>query len=170
MNQKNHNAAYWIDKLDLAPHPEGGYFRETIVSDDLLATDNLPRVYDGPRRVFSLIFYLLKSGQVSKLHRLKSDEIWNFYAGSRLAIHIIAADGAYEEKKLGPDIENGESFQHIVKHGCWFGASVDVTDSYALVGCFVAPGFDYRDFEIGDKKDLLRMHPEHRTIIDKLMS
>lgn len=169
MNRNSHNAEYWIDKLDLTPHPEGGYFRETMISDDVIATDNLSRAYDGPRRAFTLIYYLLRGGQVSRLHRLKSDEIWNFYAGSTLAIHIITADGAYEQKKLGPDIENGESFQHIVKHGCWFGAGVEAPDSYALVGCFVSPGFDYADFEMGDKKRLLQTYPEHGAIIRKLM-
>lgn len=161
------DADYWIEKLKLAPHPEGGWFRETLVSDDVIQTNNLPRKYSGPRKAYTLIYYLLKSGEVSKLHRLKSDEVWNFYCGSTLTIHVLEADGLYTKKKLGPEIEQGESFQHVVKPGCWFGASVETLNSYALVGCFVSPGFDFKDFEMADRANLMDEFPDLINLINK---
>jgi uncharacterized protein len=161
------DAQYWIDKLDLQSHPEGGYFRETFVSEDVIQTGHLAREYSGPRKAYTLIYYLLKSGEVSKLHRLKSDEIWNFYTGSTLTIHVLETNGDYVEKKLGPDFEVGESFQHVVKPGCWFGASVDAKNSFALVGCFVSPGFDFEDFEMAEKSDLIAEFPDVKNLNTK---
>lgn len=169
MNFTEHNADYWIEKLELTPHPEGGYYRETIVADDEISTSVLDRYNSEPRKAYTLIYYLLKSGQSSKLHRLKSDEIWNFYAGSSLSIHVIDAAGDYTEKRLGANIHAGESFQHVVKHGAWFGADLNAKNSYALVGCFVAPGFDFKDFEMGEKSRLVHSYPQHMDIIEKLM-
>jgi uncharacterized protein len=170
MSQNLQNAEYWIKKLDLTPHPEGGYYKETFASNDVISTSTLERYRGKPRKAYTLIYYLLKSGQVSKFHLLQSDEIWNFYFGSTLTIHVIKEDGMYIEKKLGQDIERSESFQHAVEHGAWFGASVDGENSFALVGCFVSPGFDFEDFEIGNMDYLLQSFPEHHNIIEKLMA
>lgn len=161
-------AQRWIEELELEPHPEGGYFRETFVSSDEIPTDHLGRNYSGPRKAYTLIYYLLKSGQVSKFHRLKSDEIWLYHAGSTLDIHVLDTDGNYEIKKLGPALENGESFQHIIKPGNWFGASVARENSYCLVSCFVSPGFDFADFEMAFADSLLQSYPQHREIISNL--
>ena len=166
---KMKDAFYWIEKLDLQPHPEGGYFKETFVSKDIIATEGLDRNYSGPRKAYTLIYYLLRSGQVSKFHRLKSDEIWVYHVGSALTIHVIQPDGNYVEKMLGPDIENGESFQHVVTSGCWFGASIDADGSYALVSCFVSPGFDFDDFEMGERDELIQNYPGLSNVIGKLM-
>ncbi|MBN2089223.1 cupin domain-containing protein [candidate division KSB1 bacterium] len=162
------SAEYWIENLALISHPEGGYFRETFAASEKINTENLPGKYSGPRKIYTLIFYLLKSHQVSHFHRLKSDEIWNFYMGSPLTIHIIEPNGNYIQKKLGPDIEKKESFQLLVQAGCWFGATVDEEASYTLVGCFVAPGFDYEDFELAKREELIVKYPAHRSIIERL--
>ena len=169
MHQKLADADYWIEKLELTPHPEGGYYRQTFASKDVIPTDTLHRFQGKHRKACTLIYYLLKSGQVSKFHRLKSDEIWNFYIGSALIIHVITPDGIYCQKKLGPDFDNHESFQHVVNHGAWFGAGVVAENSFALVGCFVSPGFDFEDFEMGEKSRLLKEFPQHKNAINQLM-
>ena len=165
---KNNDADYWIEKLALSPHPEGGYFRETFIASDIINTDNLQRNYKGSRKAYTVIYFLLRSSQISHLHRLKSDEIWTYHYGSPITIHIIDPDGNYCENKLGPKPNNGESFQLIIKAGCWFGSTVDEKNSYSLIGCFVSPGFDYIDFELAERGELIKKHPEHISIINRL--
>jgi len=169
-HKKYIDADYWIEKLSLAPHPEGGYFNETFAATDIINTDNLPRDYEGPRKAYTSIYFLLRSSQISRLHRLKSDELWNYHSGSPITIYIIDPDGNYREKKLGPDSDNFESFQVIIEAGCWFGATVDESDSYSLVGCFVSPGFEFIDFELAEREELIKKYPEHHSIIKKLTS
>ena len=166
--QKNKDADYWIEKLSLTAHPEGGYFRETFAASDIIETDNLERNYNGQRKACTLIYFLLRSGQISHLHRLKSDELWAYHSGMPLTIHIIDPEGNYSEEKLGPDPDNGESFQAAVRAGCWFGSTVDGENSFSLVGCFVSPGFKYSDFELAEREELIKMYPEHSTVINQL--
>ena len=156
----NKDAKYWINKLNLQEHPEGGYFVETYKSEKFV---NLPE-YDGARHACPAIYYLLVRDQFSSFHRMKSDEIWHFYAGSRLSLHIIETrNRRLQEVKLGADVDNGGLFQTVVKSGYWFAASVDDHDSYSLVGCTVSPGFDYCDWELGDMETLTRMYPQHKN-------
>jgi predicted cupin superfamily sugar epimerase len=164
----NQEARYWIKKLNLRQHPEGGYYTETYKSEKVV---NLPE-YDGPRYACTAIYYLLLGDQFSSFHRVKSDEIWHFYAGSSLTLHIIEGQGEEEDTKLkeirlGTNIDNEETFQAVIKSGSWFAASVDNRDSYSLVGCTVSPGFDYRDWELADRETLLKMYPQHKLIIEK---
>ena len=165
---KNKDADYWIQKLSLSQHPEGGYFKETFIASDIINTDNLQRNYKGPRKAYTTIYFLLRSNQISLLHRLKSDELLNYHFGSPLTIHIIDPNGNYCEKKLGLNPDNGESFHIIIKAGCWFGSTVDEKNSYSLIGCFVSPGFDYIDFELAEREELIKKYPEHSSIIKKL--
>jgi len=160
-------AAEWIASLDLAPHPEGGFYRETYRSSEIIA-DHLPARFGGPRACSTAIYFLLPGDQVSRLHRIKSDEIWHFYAGSALTLALIHSDGRLEERRLGPDPERGEGFQAIVPAGAWYGAAVDDPASYALVGGTVAPGFDFADFELGDRATLLARFPQHGQTIRRL--
>jgi hypothetical protein len=161
-------AAEWIDSLLLTPHAEGGFYRETYRAPEVVEADHLPARFGGPRVYSTAIYFLLPGAQVSALHRIKSDEIWHFYAGTALTLTLIHPDGRLEERRLGPDAERGERFQAIVPAGCWYGAAVDDPESYALVGGTVAPGFDFADFELGDRATLLARFPQHRPTILRL--
>ena len=157
-----------IAALNLQPHPEGGWYRETYRAPETVASSALPERFDGQRSHATAIYFLLNSESFSALHRLKSDELWHFYSGSPLTVHVIHADGRYTPIKLGPDLAQGETFQAVVPHGCWFGATVDTPDCYALVGCSVAPGFDFADFEMADRESLSEEFPQHTELIARL--
>jgi predicted cupin superfamily sugar epimerase len=154
--------------LNLRPHPEGGWYRETYRSAETFAPGALPDRYDGPRSLATAIYFLLDATGFSALHRLKSDEQWHFYSGSALTLHVIRPDGRYETLKLGPDLARGETFQAVVPQGCWFGASVEAPGGHALVGCSVAPGFEFADFEMATQRDLCQMFPGHADLITRL--
>jgi predicted cupin superfamily sugar epimerase len=162
------DANYWIEKLQLKKHPEGGYFREVYRSDEMIKPEHLPDRYQVAHSFSTVIYYLLKGNQISAFHRLKSDEVWHFYTGSTLTLHIISETGDYAEVNLGADPEAGEIFQTVVPAGCWFGATVNDSSSFTLVGCTVAPGFDFTDFELADRENMLNHFPQHQTIIEEL--
>ena len=159
------DASYWIDRLGLQAHPEGGYFRETYRSADRLDAGALGGRYDGPRPASTAIYFLLTSEAYSALHRLKSDELWHYHAGAPLTVHVIDREGGYRSHRVGLDLDAGQRPQAVVPAGCWFGASVDEPGGYALVGCTVAPGFDFADFELADRDRLTRQFPEHAELI-----
>ncbi len=161
------SARYWIRKLGLKPHPEGGYYRETYRSDERIVS-GLPGRFHGTRSFSTAIYFLLTGKNVSRLHRLQSDELWHFYAGSPLSIHIINTAGKYSSIMLGPDPGGKQVFQCVVRRNHWFGASIDNGKGYALAGCTVAPGFDFADFELADRKKLLRLYPGRKAVIEKL--
>jgi predicted cupin superfamily sugar epimerase len=155
------DAKWWIRTLGLEEHPEGGYFKETYRAEmEIDATG-----FEGRRAAGTAIYYLLKGCQFSAFHRMKSDEIWHYYAGSPLAVHIIDGSRHYQKITLGK--RKGQSPQAVVKAGCWFAAALDKPSSYSLVGCTVAPGFDFRDWEVGRREELLKLHSKHRQIIEK---
>jgi uncharacterized protein len=156
-------ASYWIEKLRLLKHPEGGYYREMYRSAESIPQQELPPRFGGARAFSTAIYFLLLGDEISAVHRIKSDEVWHFYAGSQLTIHVIDQDRAYTQIELGDDC-----FQAVVHAGCWFGATVDEPQSYALVGCTVAPGFDFADFEMANRADLFAHYPQHRAIIERL--
>lgn len=158
----------YIKALDLKPHPEGGWYREVYRSDETVVAEALPERYGNDRPIATAIYFLLTSESFSALHRLKSDEQWHFYAGSPLTVHVIEPDGRPRLIRLGPEIDRGETFQATVPGGCWFGATVEQPESFALVGCTVAPGFDFGDFELGRRDELVRKYPEHRELIERL--
>jgi uncharacterized protein len=162
------SAEYWIDKLQLLPHPEGGYFKETYRSDESILKENLPEGFSGVRNFSTAIFYLLQNEQCSKLHRIKSDEMWHFYDGSGLKIFVINDNKNLSERKLGLNIDKGELPQVVVEAGKWFGAQVNKSNTYCLAGCTVSPGFDFDDFELGERKNLLKLFPDYQDIIIQL--
>jgi predicted cupin superfamily sugar epimerase len=168
MKPRSLTAAYLIEKLDLNPHPEGGYFTETYRSTEMLSKEHLPGRYAGARDFSTAIYFLLEGSQFSALHRIKSDELWHFYTGSRLIIYVIKPGGTLETINLGADLASGDTFQAVVKAGCWFGSKVEDVDSFALVGCTVAPGFDFADFEIAARTELIARYPQHKQTIEKL--
>lgn len=164
----NDTADFWIKNLQLQPHPEGGFFREVYRSDETISVDFLSNRYTSERCFATSIYFLLKSDQISAFHRLKSDEIWHFYSGSPITVYIIDEEGRLSENVMGRDILNNELLQIVIPHGCWFAAKVNHNDSYSLVGCNVAPGFDYSDFELAKKSALMECFPQHRELIGKM--
>jgi hypothetical protein len=160
-------AQQWIDRLSLEPHPEGGWYRQTYRAPLILARAALPG-YAGDRAASTAIYFLLAGDQFSALHRLRSDEVWHFYAGSGLVVHVIEPGGRYRELLLGSDATSGEEFQAVVPAGCWFGSSLRQPNTYALVGCTVAPGFDFADFEMAKRDELAAQFPQHRATIERL--
>jgi predicted cupin superfamily sugar epimerase len=157
-----------IEQLELIRHPEGGWYRETYRSEDVIQDKAVSVRFSGKRSVCTAIYFLLQAGDVSALHRIKSDEIWHFYAGASLTVHVITPHGEYSPLYLGGTISPKGSFQCVVPAGCWFGAEIAGGESYSLVGCTVAPGFDFADFEMGKRDELLREFPNHQDIILRL--
>jgi len=159
-------ATYWIHHLHLNRHPEGGWFSETYRAAETIPAGALPARFESPRSFSTAIHFLLERGDFSALHRLKSDEIWHFYDGGPLTVHVITADGERYDILLGPDAEQGERFQAVVPAGCWFGA--ETSGEFSLVGCTLAPGFDFSDFEMGDREGLTILFPEHSALIARM--
>ncbi|MEP7233247.1 MAG: cupin domain-containing protein [Ginsengibacter sp.] len=161
-------AQYYIDHLNLQPHPEGGFYTETYRATEQIPGDALPNRFSGERSFSTAIIYLIEQGDHSLFHRIQSDECWHFYAGETLLIHIIENRGNYYCIKLGTDIAAGETFQFVVPATAWFAAEPAPKSSFSLAGCTVAPGFDFADFEIADWAKLLASFPQHNAIINRI--
>ena len=161
-------AQQYIQSLNLQPHPEGGYFAETYRSAETIPRHALPGRFGGARAFGTAIYFLLESHHVSALHRIQADEIWHFYAGGPLEVFVISLTGNLTVIRLGNNPEQGEVFQAVVSAGCWFGAKPAPGADFSLVGCTVAPGFDFADFEMADPAPLLAEFPQHRAVIGKL--
>jgi len=161
-------ADYWIRQLNLTKHIEGGSFRETYRSSLSVNPEAASDQFVGPRSISTSIYFLLEQGQFSAFHKIKSDETWHFYDGDALDIFEIDNDGMLIIHKLGREPENGESFQIVIRAGNWFGSRVAGKGSFSLVGCTVAPGFDFSDFQLANRADLLRFYPKHESIIGEL--
>jgi len=147
-----------VHGLGLQPHPEGGWFRETWRADVTVDTVR------GPRAAGTAILYLLDEGAVSVLHRLAWDEVWHLHAGGPLRIHQLAAGGV-RTVVLAAD-PAAPRFQTVIPAGTWFGAEAD--PGWALVGCTMAPGFAWEDYELGRRADLLEAHPGATDLIRRL--
>jgi uncharacterized protein len=163
-----HGAQYWIEELNLVEHPEGGLFAPSFRAPEEILRSGLPECFAGNRAIVSSIYYLLKRGQFSVFHRLKSVEIWNYFEGDALTIHILDRQGGLIEKRLGRNFDEGECFQVVIEAGNWFAAEQRGPGDFTLVGCTVAPGFEYEDMEIGGRAELLSTYPQHRQIIERL--
>lgn len=157
----------FVEKLNLEEHPEGGFFKEVYRSDETIKKVHLPHRYTDERNFSTSIYYLLQGNQISKLHRIKSDEIWHHHYGSNIIIHTIDEAGNLVSIKLGTANLDACSPQAVVKRGLWFCAEVEDKNSFALCGCTVAPGFDFTDFEMGDFDKLSEIFPQHKTFIKK---
>lgn len=153
---------FLVNRLNLLPHPEGGFYKETFRSAEGIETEQ------GERNLCTSIFFLLTSENVSRFHRIKSDELWYFHEGSSLTIHTLGESG-YESLSLGlPDSGYDCLPQQLVKANTIFGSTVDQSENYSLVSCAVAPGFNFRDFELFEAKDLLPIFPKAEAIIRRL--
>jgi predicted cupin superfamily sugar epimerase len=165
-NKLEENAQYWIKRLGLTPHPEGGYYRVTYKADLTIAHGALPPGFHGDRSASTAIYFLLEGTDFSAFHRIASDEVWHFYAGSGLVVYVIDTDGNVSELHLGRD--DGEALQAVANAGCWFASRLKDAAGFALVGCTVAPGFDFDDFELGTRSELIAVYPQHRKLIEEL--
>jgi uncharacterized protein len=162
------NAEYFIKHLQLQPHPEGGFFKETYRSTRNISLQCLPDGFNGDRPYSTAINFLLQQEDYSAFHRIKSDECWHFYDGGTLLIHIIDKEGVYSCIRLGRKIDQGETFQFVVPADCWFASEPAPGVDFALVGCTVAPGFDFADFEMAKEATLLDHYPQHRSVVSRL--
>jgi predicted cupin superfamily sugar epimerase len=162
------DASYWIKKLQLTQHVEGGAFRETYRSELTIPHTVLPLFFQGDRNASTTIYFLLASGQFSAFHRIAADEVWHFYFGDPLLVHEINHNGRLITHLLGTNPEKGESFQTVIKAGSWFASVPAPGSEYALVGCTVAPGFDFADFELAERAALSQQYPEHTELIQQL--
>jgi predicted cupin superfamily sugar epimerase len=158
-----------IHLLRLQPHPkEGGYFRETYRSDELLSPAALAPRYGAARSVGTAIYYLLTPTTYSAIHRLKSDEVFHFYLGGPVRMLQLFPDGGGETIILGSDLVRGQRLQTVVPRGVWQGSLLEPGGDFALLGCTVAPGFDYADYEAGQRESLVRRYPQFTDLIQSL--
>ena len=161
-------AAGWIKELNLTSHVEGGAFREIYRSELLLPQKALTPEHGGDRHVMTSIYFLLQHGEFSAFHRIASDEIWHHYEGSPLCIYEIDTKSSLTIHVLGKSLTEGQSPVVVIKAGSWFGSGVEIEGGYTLCGCTVAPGFDFNDFELADRKKLSAEYPEHAALITEL--
>lgn len=161
------SADEWIEALELQQHPEGGYFRETYRSKASYRFRRNPE-FKGERAYATAIFYLLKSGERSRLHRIKSDELWFYHAGAPLTVHLFHDVGFASSFTLDP--QQGV-MQGMVPANTWFGArheTLTTKEQYTLTSCVVSPGFDFNDFTFADREALARKFPQQRELIEAL--
>ena len=161
----NEKAKYYIQKLQLRKHPEGGYYKEIYRAGEMFFIDAPPKHLK--RNVSTSIYFLLAGAQVSKFHRLKSDELWHFYDGTAVKVYMIDEKGKLTETVLGRKTENGEVFQAVIKKNTWFAAEVVNKKSFSLIGCTVSPGFDFSDFEMADRTALIQQYLKQKDLILK---
>lgn len=161
-----------IERFGLMPHPEGGYYRETHRDASRVlrigANDG-----DASRSASTCIYYLLCDGAYSAWHRIDADEVWHFYAGDPLDIHVLDRSGQLVTHRLGNAIEHDDAvFQAVVPAGCWFAGERAEAEAdsagFALVGCTVAPGFEFAGFELADVPALKTAYPLHADILARL--
>ena len=157
------SAAALVRHLQLLPHPEGGYYRETYRSSGRIPGEVLPASFSGERNYSTAIYFLLEGGQYSAFHRIASDECWHFYQGIPLHIYVLHPSGELETIVLGNPV-----FQAVVPAGCWFASRPSEPEGFCLVGCTVAPGFDFADFEMAAAETLAGKYPAHASLIREL--
>jgi len=151
------------------PHPEGGHFAETYRASENIPHQALPGRFGGDRAFSTGIYFLLESHNFSAFHRIQADEMWHFYAGEALEVFVIDEKiGDLSIIRLGNNPDNGETFQAVVPAGAWFASRPASGSTYALVGCTVAPGFDFADFEMAERGALSQLYPQHAGIIAEL--
>jgi uncharacterized protein len=147
-----------IAALALRPHPEGGFFAETY---------RCAR-HAGDRSLSTAIYFLLTAENPSRIHRVASDEVWHFYRGDPLEMLQLHPDGSSAVLEIGPNVATGQRPQVLVRAGVWQGVRVAAGGRYALVGATVTPGFDFADFEMGDRDELSAVYPARVTLIGAL--
>ncbi len=166
MNQRIAND--WINHLKLEIHPEGGAYSRVYTSLLTINKTFLPENFNGSRSACTHIYYLLQKNEFSAFHKIQSDELWHFYDGDTLVIYEINKDGLLTKHLLGTNIETGESPFCIIKANNWFASKLKTGGSFSLVGCTVSPGFDFAEFEMAERNDLISKYPQHKELITSL--
>lgn len=156
-----------IDRLQLTPHPEGGFYRETYRCEENIPQSGLPDRFHGTRSFSTAILFLLRNKDYSRLHRISQDEIWHFYLGGPLRLVMISPKGTVDEIILGQNVLDGQHLQYVVPAGSWFGAHPCEGSIFSLVGCTVAPGFSFEDFELGSRAELCTLFPHAAALIQE---
>ena len=157
-----------IKYFNMKPLPdEGGYYVETYRSSEKMS--NLPKRYNGPRNFSTAILYLITPTSFSKLHKVKSDEIFHFYLGDAVEMLKIKEDGKVETEILGTDILKNQKPQVVVEKNIWQGTKLIAGGAFALLGCTVAPGFEFEDYQHGEKELLLKIFPQNKKPIEKYL-
>lgn len=156
------NAAYYIQSLNLLPHPEGGYYREVFRSMEVVNRVGSADV----KQACTSIYYLLEDADFSGFHRIASDEIWYFHKGQPLIIYVIQNDGSLISHELSD--ENTGSFSVIVQAGLWFAAELKTGEGFALVSCAVTPGFDFSEFEMAKREELVLQYPQREALLTRM--
>ncbi len=151
----------WITALELVPHPEGGFYKETYRS----SVDYVVLKTEKVRSCATSIHFLLGSSDVSHFHEIQSDEIWNYHAGAGCVVHVFDTKGNYFSKTLGVDFDKGEVLQFVVPAGCIFAS--ESKGDYSLVGCVVVPGFDFEDFRLYTTSELGARYPDKMQLIER---
>lgn len=149
-----------IQQFKLIPHPEGGWYRETYRSES--------KIDSKERDLCTSIYFLITDNNVSKFHRIKSDELWFFHEGTGLTIHVLDSDDGYKKIELGTEFSKNQCPFGLVFANQIFGSTVDVNNGYAFVSCVVSPGFDFKDFELFNSEELLSKYPDNEEIIQRL--
>lgn len=158
-----------IDHLELKPHPvEGGYFLETYRSEELIPVVGLPGRYEGTRHFSTAIYYLLTPQTFSAMHRLPTDEVFHFYVGDPVEMLQLFEDGSSQRYTLGHNILKGQDVQLTVPRMVWQGCRLRKGGTYALMGCTVAPGFDFQDYVPGKRAELIEQYPHEKNFIVQL--
>lgn len=163
MNDNSSDAL--ISRLNLQAHPEGGYYRETYRSDLEFDAGLSAERFSGRRCCSTGIYFLLRDNEFSAFHRIKADELWHFYTGSCVVVHVIDSRGHHKDIHLGPQPDKGQVFQALVPAGYWFAASILNESGFALVGCTTAPGFEFEDFEMAERDQLIADYPHLSELI-----
>lgn len=161
-------AHYFVQHYEMQAHPEGGWYKETYRADGVIHHAHLPARFNGDRNFSTAIYFMLEGEQFSAFHRIQSDELWHFYYGGALNVYVIHDSGMLEIIRLGSNPDRGEVFQAVVKASCWFASKPAKPDTFSLVGCTVAPGFDFADFEMAERESLIRQYPQHKEVISVL--
>lgn len=155
-------AQYWIDHLNLQPHPEGGYYKEVFRS-----ANGVTRVGEQiEKQACTSIYYLLEGKDFSGFHRLASDELWYFHKGAPLHIHVIDNNGAHSVIELS-DSATGQ-LQAVIPPNTWFASEIPSGSGFALVSCAVAPGFDFAEFEMAKQQEMGAQYPKHKVLLERL--
>lgn len=157
-----------IHHYQLQPHPEGGWYAQSYRSIESIPAGALPERFAGDRVFSTAIYFLLEQGNFSAFHRIQSDECWHFYNGDPLEVLVFRPEGELQRVVLGSDIRGGQLFQYVVPAGCWFASRPAAGSRYSFVGCTVAPGFDFADFELAKAEELTRAYPGNAELIRSL--